>query len=201
MGQSKARSDARALAGLLTGFLGGEVADLPAALRELADAISATRPTAPTPATLRSEMTEAELRLDAFSRGFDIQAVARIYSEARDGAGLGKYVLTARHNERADEALRWALLEDPGNPEDAVRRSARAYFRSSGEWERGAGYPFPGWAADPGKWLAEAARESRRRKVVDPVREEEVDLEANAATTRAEVSKLMDSLRSRGAGA
>lgn len=152
-----------------------------------------------TPATLTADLSESDARGAAFAKGFDIQAVARIYSGARDGAGLGKYPLQGRHHERADAALRWALAEDPEDPEQAVHRSAQAYFEHGGDWEKSAGYPFPAWASDPGKWLALGvkATQKRRRTAPDPTLEAEVDLDANAATATSEVGKILAGLKSK----
>ena len=154
-------------------------------------------PGTPTPETLADDLSASAVRGRAFEMGVDSRAVGRAYSLARDAAGLGKYVLGMRHHERADEALQWALVQDEADPIGAITSSARAYFRLGGDWEKSAGYPFPAWASDPGKWLALSERDARKqraRRGPEPKHETEV---APVGDAKAEIDKIMSSLKSK----
>lgn len=94
---------------------------------------------------------------DAFAAGWDARAVARLFGDERKRAGKGaRYALTMKHFDAGQSALEWSLAEGEtvDAAREAVRASVRAFLAHSNNFTAEAGYTFPHWASDPGKWLA-----------------------------------------------
>jgi hypothetical protein len=92
---------------------------------------------------------------------FDSSDVVRIFSALRKAARRGSYRLQHTDYQRAQTAVEWALEQaaDTGeSPEFAVTMSVTRFLNfARGKEGEGTGWPFWGWAHDPGKWHAMAA--------------------------------------------
>lgn len=152
------RSVAEALALALGDFLGQRIDRdaLSLRLRGILGRLDAAADAPPAPAVARETLrNDDETRRAALDRNLDTRVVGRIFSEERSATKRGKYALRFSDHDSADAALRWAMAENADDPAAAVRESVRGYFVLGGEWERTAGFPFKGWASDPGRWLSE----------------------------------------------
>lgn len=88
---------------------------------------------------------------------FDSSDVVRVFSERRKAAGGGSYQLKHTDYQRAQAAVQWALAEQPEAPELAVTMSITRFLNFARGKEADDGWPFWGWANDPGRWFAMTA--------------------------------------------
>ena len=97
---------------------------------------------------------------------FNSNRLTELFSRMRKTAGGGAYQQKRSDYDRLQAAVEWARAELPADPESACVQSIGNYLRlATGSWADG--WPFGGWANDPGRWLAagkeNAATEEERR--------------------------------------
>jgi hypothetical protein len=84
---------------------------------------------------------------------FDSKTLVSLFSELRVKRGGGSYKLQRTDYDRAQSAVEWATEQNSKDPLAACRSSMQKFFEHAGGKE-GDGWPFWGWANDPGKWFA-----------------------------------------------
>lgn len=146
---NRERKEALALSALLVRHLGGEVQDMPRELRLLADRLEGLRGRRDVQLDMRAY---PPARLDDVSF-FMLNDLVGVFSGERQAAGGAVYKLAPTDYRRAESACEWAREHD--DPVEACRESMRAYFRKADDMPRRKGWPFWGWANDPGAWTTE----------------------------------------------
>lgn len=111
---------------------------------------------------------------------FMLDDCAALFSRLRREAGGAGYKLAPTDYRRAESAVEWAR-EQP-EPARACEETMRAYFRRADGLPREKGWPFWGWANDPGAWLVElgperSPEEIRRQALDAQDRERDADFE------------------------
>jgi hypothetical protein len=84
---------------------------------------------------------------------FDSRGLEALFSRLRKESGGGTFRSQRSDYDRAQKAVEWAREETPDDPAAACERSIRK-FLTHATGKEGDGWPFWGWANDPGKWLA-----------------------------------------------
>lgn len=121
---------------------------------------------------------------DACTRDFSFNSnrLTELFSEMRRAAGGGGWQQNRTHYDKLQGAVAWARAERPDDPLGACSESIAAYLRiapSMGDWANG--WPFAGWANDPGKWLLIKPRDVAKARGLAPVADR-AEIERDAET-------------------
>ncbi len=99
---------------------------------------------------------------EPFERRFNSNRLEELFSELRKAAKGGSFRLQRSDYDRAQKAVQWAHDDHPDDPAGATRHSIEQYLKHAPGFEAQKGYPFWGWASDPGAWYAHKPGNGRR---------------------------------------